>query len=127
MFLLQLFLAFSDSVFIADNLDYILLELGFEELRLTQGHFRHSSEWLAGVNGTRKWTGDGVLDFAPGCNGVPGYWDDKALPWCKTWYLLLIGELRLREDPMFTVRALGQCLFALSGAVFLLVIRWVEA
>ncbi|KAH7689656.1 hypothetical protein AAVH_40345, partial [Aphelenchoides avenae] len=123
MFLLQLFLAFSDSVYIADNFDFILLELGFEELGLTQADFHHSSEWLADVNGIRKRVDGGLLDLTPGCRGLPGYWPaDAALPPCSTWYLLLIGELQLRKYPVFTVRALGQCLFALSGSVFLLVI-----
>lgn len=127
MFLMQLYLAFGDSVFIVDNLDSVLSEVGPERLGITQAYFPHSSEWLAGVNATRKRAEDGVLVFTAGCTGFAGYWQDEALPPCSTWYLVLIGELSLRDDPVFTVRMLGQCLFALSGAVFLLVIRWVKA
>lgn len=43
------------------------------------------------------------------------------------WEPLLIGELVFRQYPEFTMRALAQCLLALSGSVFLLIIRWVVA
>ncbi|KAH7695611.1 hypothetical protein AAVH_37327, partial [Aphelenchoides avenae] len=108
---------------VADSPDtiYVDLEIFDVEFGLTFADVRHSTEWLAGVNATRKWI-DGELHFAPGCLIIKGYWRDVPLPACNAWYLLLIGELRLRESPKFTVRTLELCLFALSGSVFLLII-----
>lgn len=122
MFILQLFLAFQDVVSIADDPESVGYELGPE---LTWADIPHSSEWLAGVNATRKWV-EGVLEFTPGCT-ADGFWEVLIeVPKCSVWYLLLTGELRLREDPDFTVQTLELCLFALSGSVLLLIIRLVE-
>lgn len=111
MFLLQLLLAFQDVVFVADNPEFI-----------DEG-FRHSTEWLAGVDATTKEVDeDGSMWFTPGCD-PRGFWEDEELPKCSAWYNLLIGELRLRENPDFTVRMLELCLFTLSGSIFLLIIR----
>lgn len=118
MFLLQLLLTFQDVVSVADSPGIISNDLG---LGLTWwADWPHSSEWLAGVKATRKWV-NGTLEFTPGCtyNGFFGERDK----WCSVWSRLLVGQLRLREDPEFTVRRLEICLFALSGSVFLLVIR----
>lgn len=124
MFLLQLFVAFQDIVFFSDHPGFVILELGID-IKFPWAHFRHSSEWLAGVNATRKWTGGADwLDFWPGCEIAEGYWNDvEEIPVCNAWYLLLIGELRLRDDPVITVKTLELCLFALSGSVFLLITR----
>lgn len=81
MFLLQVFLAFHDVVYIGANQYNILEELGI------------------------KFSWNPVLEAA------------------NTWDRFRIGEIRLRQDPDFTVRALAQCLLALSGSVFLLIIR----
>lgn len=123
MFVLQLFLTFGDIVYFVDMPRYIGHDFGIE---LSYANIRHSSEWLAGIKATRKWV-DGEIEFMPGCEFAKGSWDrDVPLPTCSAWYLLLIGELRLREEPAFSVHTLEQCLFASSGSVFLLVIRWVE-
>lgn len=100
MFLSQLLLAFQDAVYIAD------MHSGVD--------FPHSTEWLAGVKPVNSWPGYKILD---------DYDSDDALPMCSVWYRLLYGELRLRKDPEFTVCTLEMCLFALSGSVFLLMIR----
>lgn len=127
MFLLQFFLVFQDIVSYADTPHIIGYELG---LNLTRADIRDSSEWLAGANATRKWV-DGMLEFTPGCS-ANGQWildhgytvEYLTLPMCNVWYGLLTGGLRLREEPDFTVQTLEQCLFTLSGSVFLLIVRW---
>lgn len=108
MFLLQLTLAFQDIVGVADS---------FPE------YFLESSEWLAGMKGTREIREiDGLMQFTPGCIIMDN--PDYGIPTCGVWYGLLIGERSLRDDPEFTVRTLEQCLLALSGSVFLLIIRY---
>lgn len=121
IFLLQIFLTFQDIVYVADNRDFFGNDLGLE---LTWASWRHSTEWLAGVKATRNWDED-YVEFEPGCAIGNGYFlvDGKELPTCNAWYLLLIGQLRLREDPDFTLQILEQCLFTLSGSLFLLIIR----
>lgn len=101
----------------------------YDELGLTEfpwPNLRHSTEWLAGVNATRTWV-HGRLEFMPHCavNKESRY--EMDLPMCAAWYRLLIGALRLREDPIFTMHVLEYCLFALSGSIFLIIIRWVKA
>ncbi|KAH7705319.1 hypothetical protein AAVH_27472 [Aphelenchoides avenae] len=132
MFLLQLLLAFQDVVFLADNPEMIATDLFTWDVRFQGGwaHWCHSTEWLAGVDGTRFWIegefGEpGAYGFKPGCAVTKGHYghDHQELPTCDAWYLLLIGELRLREEPDFSVRMLELCLVTLSGSVFLLIIR----
>lgn len=124
MFLLQLLLTFQDIVGVADSPELIGDVLG---LKLTLADWRHSTEWLAGMTATRKWA-KGKLEFTPGCTYTE-YWNYDALPICSVWYRFLIGAVILREDPRFpgspefSVRTLEQCLFALSGSGFLLIMR----
>lgn len=124
MFLLQSSLAFQDIIYFTDHPGYITvnLEIWDVELKLKDADFCHSSEWLAGVNPRSNW--DGVrLDSSSGCALFAGY-PSEELPLCPTWYLLLTGELRLGGDSDFSVRTLELCLIALSGSIFLLIIRW---
>lgn len=113
MFLLQLLLVFQDVVSIEDYYAGV--------------DFPHSTVWLAGVSGTTKWSetyDDGYNYFTPGCTVAKSdFRNEDALPTCGAWYRMVIGKLRLRESPDFTVRTLELCLFALSGSVFLLIIR----
>ncbi|KAH7718931.1 hypothetical protein AAVH_13601 [Aphelenchoides avenae] len=130
MFLLQLLLAFQDVVAVADNPETIARALVTWDMRIWQWNawadIRHSSEWLAGVNATRTWMaedGHASLEFMPGCKAAEGYWhNDATLPTCSAWYRFLVGELRLREAPDFSIRTLEQCLFVLSGSIFLVFI-----
>ncbi|KAH7701959.1 hypothetical protein AAVH_30904 [Aphelenchoides avenae] len=124
MFLLQISQTFQDIVFFADRHELIVKDLDYYwdvRLDLSWANVRHSSEWLAGVEATRTWV-NGTMDFRPGCQVVKG-WYDELLPVCNAWYLLLVGELRLRAGPDFTIHTLMRCLFALSGSVILLIMR----
>lgn len=127
MFLLQFLLTFQDVVAVADLPGLIGLEFGLE---LRQGDWPHSTEWLAGVEATREWV-NGKLDFTEGC-ATYRFWNNEATPMCSLWYRFLIGEVLLRENPEypgapeFTVRTIEQCLLALSGSVFLLIMRQVR-
>lgn len=120
MFVLQMFLAFQDLVFVADNMDILtgVLEISGFSWR----HWRHSSEWLAGVKASRRREG-GELYLDAGCySAVDDKWgDDDKRPMCSGWYLFVIGELLLTEELM--VHTLAQLLLALSGSVVLLLIR----
>lgn len=91
-------MAFQDLLYAWDTTHF------FDELGV-KGYERtipYSFEWLAGIDRNRL--------------------QSSAIP---TWYLFLIGELRLRVGPDFTVQALFQCLLALSGSFFLLIIRYI--
>lgn len=110
MFFLQLLLAFQEGVAIADYYTGI--------------DFPHSTEWLAGVKAIERRAGKYGFDFLAGCTIVEQYYDyDDARPLCSLWYRVLVGKLRLREDPDFLVVTLEMCLIALSGSIFLLIIR----
>lgn len=113
-------LAFRDLVFVADEVDFLSDNLGIKGF--SWARFRHSSEWLAGVPRGRLVDG---LYFVPGCKTAKDQWLDERprLPMCSVWYRFLTGELRLRENPDFTVRTLVLCLLALSGSISLLIIR----
>ncbi|KAH7706930.1 hypothetical protein AAVH_25845 [Aphelenchoides avenae] len=126
MFLLQMFLAFQDVIYLADNIDHLMAKLGIEEFSWVR--YRHSTEWLAGVEANRTWT-NGTLVYTLGCKKFVDVWPTNGpqIPLCPAWYRLLIGELHLREGTFdspegFNVRTLAQCLLALSGPVFLMII-----
>lgn len=122
IFVLQLMLAFQDLVYVADNADLVSDDLGIEGF--SWEHFRHSSEWLAGLKATRKCI-DGYCWIESGCKTSKDALSSERplVPMCSVWYRFLTGDLRLREHPGFTVRTLVICLLALSGSISLLVIR----
>lgn len=97
IFLLQIFLAFQDLVYVWDT-SHFFDTLGIEGYERT---VPYSFELLAGLDRN---------SYRP--------------PYIPSWYLFLVGELQLRVDPDFTVQALLQCLLALSGSFFLLIIRY---
>lgn len=111
IFLLQIFLAFQDLVYVTDtspifNKHDSVDGVVFFNQSGSHGSSRtipHSLEWLAGLDRIRLRPSD-----------IPA------------WYLFLIGELQLREHPDFNVRGLVQCLLALSGSVSLLIIRYIR-
>ncbi|KAH7706646.1 hypothetical protein AAVH_26119, partial [Aphelenchoides avenae] len=119
MFLLQIFLVFHDLIYVEDNLKLALTNLGIKGISWID--FPHSTEWILGVKGSVL-RFNGHRYYLPGCKANDVQYLQNSLPMCTAWYRFLIGELRLREDPEFTVRALSQCLLALSGSVFLLII-----
>lgn len=122
IFVLQMMLAFQDLVHIADNADSVADSFWIKGF--SWDHFRHSSEWLAGLKATTKCS-DGYCWLVPGCKITKDEWLDERprVPMCSVWYRFLLGDLHLREHPDFTVRTLVLCLLAMSGSISLLIIR----
>lgn len=123
MFLLQILVAFQDTVHVMDNVEIELDDFGINPFAWD---YPHSTEWLAGVKGTRMPIPGFGRMFISGCTADSND-ANKERPLCNAWYRILIGELPLRENPYparhFTVRSLLQTLLAISGSAFLLIIR----